>query len=65
MLDFKKYSVASKYASQINEGYSSRLMRGDDMASALVACCADYTGDEEAAFIHGWNMADRDEGRRK
>lgn len=30
MLDFKKYSVASKYASQINEGYSSRLMRGED-----------------------------------
>ncbi len=65
MLDFKVYATASKYAVQINDGYSSRLTHGEDMGSALVACCADYTGDEEAAFIHGWNMADRDERKRK
>lgn len=64
-MDFNSYKVQSRYALQINDGYSSRLNNGDDIAKALRVCCTDCTGDEEAAFIHGWNMADRDERRRK
>lgn len=64
-MDPRSYKDLSKYALQINDGYSSRLTGDGDMAKALRRHCLDCTSDEEAAFIHGWNMADRDERKGK
>ena len=51
MLDFRDYKTASRYAAQINAGYSARLNDKPGDAGTLP--------DEEAkAGMHGWKMAD-------
>ena len=50
-LNFRDYKTASRYAAQINAGYSARL--------AGKPCDAgDLPADKAQAWRHGWEMAD-------
>lgn len=53
MMDFRDYKTASKYASQINAGYSSRLA-----GLPRVVFPEGYPQDKVDAFHHGWDKAD-------
>ncbi len=50
-LNFRDYKTASRYAAQINAGYSARLNGKPGDAGSL-------PDDEAKAWMHGWNMAD-------
>lgn len=51
-LNFRDYKTASRYAAEINAGYSARL---NDLPK--VAAPEDSTGKTQA-WLHGWDMAD-------
>lgn len=50
-LNFRDYKTASRYAAQINAGYSARLNDKPGDAGTL-------PDDEAKAWMHGWKMAD-------
>lgn len=59
-MNFRDYKTASKYAEQINAGYSARL------SNAFIQSSPEYDASPEGmAFNHGWYLADADEMKRK
>lgn len=51
-MDFRDYKTASKYAAQINAGYSARLY-----GLPRIAVPEGYPPDKVEAFHHGWDKA--------
>jgi len=73
-MDFTAFSTRSKYAAQINAGYSARL-NGDGLSTNPHLVWHDqptgsqfkqvaHTTPKSDAWQHGWRAADRDEKRR-
>jgi hypothetical protein len=73
-MDFTAFSTRSKYAAQINAGYSARLdsaglstnphMVWVDTQDELEPRKVKPLGEKALAWQHGWRSADRDEKRR-
>lgn len=73
-MDFTAFSARSKYAAQINAGYSARLdgaglstnphMVWVDTQDELEPRKVQPLGEKALAWQHGWRAADRDEKRR-
>lgn len=73
-MDFTAFSTRSKYAAQINAGYSARL-NGEGLSTNPHLVWHDqptgsqfkqvaHTTPKSDAWQHGWRAADRDEKRR-
>lgn len=59
-MDLTAYDIRSKYAREINAGYSMRLDRESATANPHAL------GSEKAqAWQHGWQLADWDEWKRR
>lgn len=58
-MNFRDYKTASKYAEQINAGYSARL------SNTTLHHELNSGTPEHEAFRHGWLQADADEMKRK
>lgn len=73
-MDFTAFSTRSKYAAEINAGYSARLngeglstnphMVWVDTQDELEPRKVKPLGEKALAWQHGWRSADRDEKRR-
>lgn len=61
-MNMTSYAARSRYAAEINAGYSARL-NGQD----LDFCPFDRSSDPEkrSAWQHGWDLADDDDYRQR